>query len=117
MPTEINSASRQEVRTARFQPAIWSFVSALLSASSLLIGIVIVGVTQHMFNLIVWLFASVLLLIVSLGLGIFALVKSLRNKNTGQTSRWLIWALIIAFITLAMVVLLVAPRPSVYISV
>ena len=100
MPTEINSTSRQ----ARFQPAIWSFVSALLSAASLLIGIVIVGVTQHLFNFIVPLFASVLLLIVSFGLGIFALVKSLRNKSTRQKSRWLIWALIIAFLTRASVV-------------
>ncbi len=92
------------MKTPRLHPAAWSFVSAILSAASLLIGIVIVGVTQHIFNFIVPLFASVLLLIVSFGLGIFALVRSLRNKSTRQTNSWLIWALIITLLTFATIV-------------
>jgi hypothetical protein len=92
------------VRIPTFQPAIWSLVSAVLSAASLLVGIVILGVTQHLFNFIVPLFAAVLFLIVSFGLGIFSLVKSLRTKDTRQMKHWLIWAFIIAFLTLATVV-------------
>src|SRR5688572_24020801 len=84
----------------RLQPAKWSLVSAVLSAVSLLIGLGIASGTQHIFNFVVPLFASVLFLLVSFGLGIFALVRSARNGSAGQISRWLIWALVVAFLTL-----------------
>jgi len=99
--------AKQLIETPEYRAATWGVMLALVSAMAWMFGMMLTGATQQGLVFLAALGLSLLLVMVSVGLAMYALVNASRNMRPTQIRGWAIAALVLNDVQIIALVLLV----------